>query len=112
MIKKHIVEKVSADQSKNASDITLDLNGTSSNLSKILITDVGSKNTLASSSFQITTKKATTPNIGTNGFSNEYTSMIKNENVRYNLDRINEESNLNLDLEQNNDVKKSDSSPI
>ena len=32
--------------------------------------------------------------------------MIKNENVRYNLDRINEESNanLNLDLEQNNDV--------
>jgi len=106
MIKKHI-EKVSADQSKNASDITLDLNATSSNLSKILITDLTtSKNTLASSSFQIT-KKATTPNIGTQAFNNEYSSMIKNENVRYNLDRINEESNANLnqDLEQNNDVK-------
>ena len=40
--------------------------------------------------------------------------MIKNENVRYNLDRINEESNanLNLDLEQNNDVQQSDSSPF
>ena len=35
--------------------------------------------------------------------------MINNQNVRYNLDRINEESNLNLDLE-NNAVIQTDSS--
>jgi hypothetical protein len=99
MVKK-IISKDNVD-SQNASDIKLDLNGQSGILSKILMTDVTSKNTLASSSFHLT-KKATTPNIGSNSFNNQHSTMLKNENVRYNLDRINEESNMNLDLENNN----------
>jgi len=36
--------------------------------------------------------------VSTNQIIKEFSAITKKENIRYNLDRINEESNLNLDL--------------
>jgi len=39
--------------------------------------------------------------VSNNQIIKEFSAITKKENIRYNLDRINEESNLNLDLEHN-----------